>query len=452
MLNSFFLLYFFIFGGNISKLFGTDGIRGVAMQDLTPEKLLVLGRAIGIMVAKLFSDNKKIILGYDTRTTSELFANSITCGVVSQGVDVCNIGLVSTPVLAYVTKHSGYPCGVMITASHNAPQYNGIKLFGNDGRKLNKQEEQLQQIIDNMHIFEYVKYDELGSVSIDKKSDNKYISSMRNRLRSIDRKVVFDCANGATSRFVKKIFSGKVRNLDIVNTGDSGLDVNVNCGATCVQPLQQYVADNDYDIGISFDGDGDRIIIVDKANVYDGDDLLYILASCQESTVVVGTIMANFGVEKALQQKGIQLIRTPVGDKHILQTMNDKDLSIGGEQAGHIIMQKYESIGDGIAAAIEILNILGDKLSLSSLTDGLVKYPQVVKNVSVKDKNIIYGKAFVEYLYACESLLLDSGRIVVRPSGTEPVIRVMVEAYDEQKVDLFSSQIVSKIKELDSNC
>lgn len=422
----------------MQKLFGTDGIRGTFSKNLTPQLAFDVGRAIGIYT-KLININGKIIVGKDPRTSSDLIQLSLVSGIIGQGVDVHCVGVVSTPCVAFLTKSKNYDFGIMITASHNSPEYNGIKIFNSSGLKIEKRiEESIENTVAELDIYGYVTYDKIGRVENRLSLADNYVRYLKKLIQPMQQRICFDCANGATSKIVQKLF--KNEQFFLINTSSNGLDINIDCGATSPQSVKDFVKKNNCDIGISFDGDGDRILVVDKiGKEYDGDSLLYIFANyfkqrnLLKNDVVVGTLMSNFGLEKAFEKRGIALVRANVGDKYVIEEMAQRGAVLGGEQAGHIVLGDYIFTGDGVLVSIILLNILNEqKMGLADLSDGFKKYPQVIKNVMVSDKNkAMNNKQVKKVVELCESLILNTGRIVLRPSGTEPLIRIMVEGENQ---------------------
>lgn len=437
----------------MQKLFGTDGIRGTFSKNLTPQLAFDVGRAIGIYT-KLININGKIIIGRDTRTSSELIQLSLVSGIIGQGIDVDCVGIVSTPCVSFLTKSKSYDFGIMITASHNSPEYNGIKVFNSLGLKIEKRiEESIENTVAELGIYGYVTYDKLGKVKNINIAEN-YIKYLKKLIQPAQQKICFDCANGATSKIVQKLF--KDEQFFLINTNDSGFDININCGATNPQNVKDFVKKNNYNLGISFDGDGDRILVVDKqGREYDGDDILYIFANyfkqkkLLKNNIVVGTLMTNFGLEKTFEKQGITLVRANVGDKYVIEDMLKRNAILGGEQAGHIVLGEYIFTGDGLLVAIMLINILNNEnKTMEELCERFKKYPQIIKNVLVSDKNKILGnKEVKKTVELCESLILNTGRIVLRPSGTEPLIRIMVEGEDNDLIKDIAKKIEKTLLE-----
>lgn len=414
----------------MTKLFGTDGIRGVVNTIITPQLAFDVGRALGKYIS--LTNNGRVVVGRDTRTSGGMLQCAIVAGITSQGVDCDVVDLCNTPGIAYLTQYLGYDIGVMITASHNLPEYNGIKFFDKSGLKLdNYKEDIIENILCNLDEYNYVNYSTIGQVCYKPQLVNKYISFLKKQIKKVPSNICIDCANGATSKIVQKLFKDNEQ-LFFINRDLNGQKINVKCGATDLDCVKDYVRKNNLQLGIAFDGDGDRIMLVDSNQVYDGDDILYALAIYYNVSTVVGTIMSNFGLEKSLAINGVDLIRVDVGDKNVIQEMIKGNYIIGGEQAGHIIQGNLSLTGDGILTLITIFN-MGIENFIKQCKNNK-KYPQELVNVKVKDKNIINCSKFKQYLDICESMLMEDGRIVVRPSGTEPVIRIMVEGNNKELI------------------
>lgn len=378
-----------------------------------------------------------------------MISAALSSGIMNEGVDVYDVGLTSTPALAYLTMREGYSLGIMITASHNSPEYNGIKIISSRGLKLSETEEkELSEIFDNIDSMKPI--DHIGRLTIVTSLMEEYVSYLRSKGLDSHLKICFDCSNGALANIVHRVYDG-YDNITCINTSTTGLDINVGCGATCLDSLREYMATHrDCDMGVAFDGDGDRIMIVlNDGKILDGDDLVYTFATLSDNcSAVVGTIMSNFGLEKALNRKKINLLRTNVGDKYVLKKMLDNSLDIGGEQAGHIILRANHMIGDGLAVAIELIRLLEDTDKSIDQAVDYVKYPQVSRSITVQDKSRVFSEDVVDHINRCESLILDTGRIVVRPSGTENCIRVMVEGENNSLVQEILDSICAKVKEV----
>ena len=429
--------YFVEKGVIVTKLFGTDGIRGVANKEITPLLAFNVGRALGKYIS--LTNMGKVIIGRDTRTSGQMLECAFVSGLSSQGIDSDIVGLTSTPCISYLTRQKKYSAGVMITASHNLPEYNGIKIFDNNGIKFDEaQEKIIENILFNIDEYYYNDYLNIGKIKYCPRLINAYINYLKSLLKGTIQNICIDCANGGTTKIIQKLFSGN-QQLFLINQEIDGKNINVNCGATNLDKLKQIVTTNNSSLGVAFDGDGDRIMLVSKEQIFDGDDIIYAFAVYNKLENVVGTTMSNFGLEKSLDNKGINLIRVDVGDKYVIDEMIKNNFILGGEQAGHIIQGNLSPTGDGVLTLISIINM--GVSNFIKLCKQNKKYPQVLINVKVVDKNIIKSEKFKYYLGICESLLMENGRIVVRPSGTEPVIRIMVEGENKILINKIAKDI-----------
>ncbi len=426
------------------KYFGTDGVRGrVGQHPITPEFVMKLGWAAGKVFAKQGRNN--IIIGKDTRISGYMFEAAIEAGIVAAGANVTMIGPMPTPAIAYLTQTFRAACGIVISASHNPYYDNGIKFFGGDGQKLPDDIElEIERMIDEpMTVVESA---ELGKAKRMNDAAGRYIEFCKSTFpneRSLEGlRIVLDCAHGATYQVAPAIF--KELGAEVINTAiqPNGLNINDGVGQTSPEALQAAVLDHKADLGIAFDGDGDRVAFVDQqGQLLDGDELLYIIAMHQAKSQavkgVVGTLMSNLGLELALQAQGIELVRAKVGDRYVNEQMKLHGYSLGGESSGHIICHDVMTTGDGIVAALKVLNAMcSSGQSLSQLRSGMTKAPMKMINVKVVNRVDLDGHAEVQSSIAkITERLAGKGRILLRPSGTEPVIRVMVEAQDADMVE-----------------
>ncbi|MDD3519965.1 MAG: phosphoglucosamine mutase [Actinomycetota bacterium] len=423
------------------KLFGTDGIRGVANTDLTPEFVLKTGKAISRFICR---DKKhgKILIGKDTRPSCDFIEASLSAGIMSEGCDVLSAGILSTPGIAIISKLLDTDGAIVISASHNPLEDNGIKIFKKGGIKLTDSEEKdLEDIIlsDSRINREEKTGLEIGRQKIISDSLDIYIDYITKGFKFDlnGLKIAVDCANGATSVAVPKVLSMFGAEVISFNTDiKSGL-INKDCGSTHPEVLQRLVRESKADIGFSYDGDGDRVIGCDRfSRILDGDVFLAFSAilmkenNILKNNGVVTTIMANYGLEKAMQEKNIIVYKTKVGDRYVLEKMIEKDVIIGAEQSGHIIFNNFSSIGDGLLSTLIFLNFLSESKQDPDLVYDIIEhYPQVLKNIRVKDKNLIMkSPELIKKIADAESYLQGEGKIVVRSSGTESLVRVMVEA------------------------
>lgn len=434
----------------MKKYFGTDGIRGIVGEFLTPELALKTGRAVG-----LFKDNIKVVVAKDTRISGDMIMCALVSGLVGQGANVDIIGLSTTPALAYVTKDN-YDFGIMLTASHNPYNYNGIKIFDKTGNKLSEEDEkQLEKIIDNTENYKYS--ENIGEIEYKENLLNAYIDSVKTNLtkKYYNLKICIDLANGGAILLAKKLFKEKqFKKLTFINSQYNGKIINKNCGATNLEMLKNFVIDKGYDIGFAYDGDADRIMIVsNNGEVVDGDDILFLLIKYEYKNLpkktVVGTVMTNYGLEDFLNKRGLKLKRVGVGDKNIKECMVKDELWLGGENSGHIITNT-NCTGDAIFVTTKIINILNKtKKQLSTLLLGYKKYPNVLTNIKLENKNqnsIVDSGFMKKIIDKYQKVLENNGRIFVRASGTEPLIRVLVEGKNEKDVLFVSNGICADIE------
>jgi phosphoglucosamine mutase len=437
------------------KYFGTDGIRGrVGQHPITPDFMLKLGWAAGRVLAR--GNGGKVVIGKDTRISGYMFESALEAGLAAAGVDILLLGPMPTPAVAYLTRTLHADAGIVISASHNPYGDNGIKFFFGDGSKLPDEVEQAIEAELEKPV-ELVPSSELGKARRVVDAGGRYIEFCKSRFpKTIDLKglkIVVDCANGATYHVAPSVFTELGASVHIIGAEPDGLNINVNCGSTHPQLLQHEVQTRGADLGIAFDGDGDRVIMVDhKGEVVDGDELLFIIAQSrlQSKTLngaVVGTLMSNFGLEQALRAQGVDLKRAAVGDRYVMEMLREGGWILGGESSGHIICLDRTSTGDGTISALQVLaEIFRSGRSLHELKKGMTKYPQVMVNVPVVpgfdvNNSSVIQKAYNDVL----NELHEEGRVLLRPSGTEPVIRVMVEGPDSVQVQLLAKQLAEVV-------
>lgn len=425
------------------RLFGTDGVRGLAGKyPLDKAGCIRIGKAVA---AHFVVPGQQIVVACDPRQSSEEIVKNVIYGISSQSVNVVNAGVMPTPALAYLTREHNFAAGVMITASHNPAEYNGIKVFDGNGDKLNDVTEvSLNGLIES----EIDDKDKFGEVTVDNDLIEQYVEFVRNSAPvKLQRKVVIDCANGASSSTTKKIFSNLVTNLTVINDQPNGTNINKNCGATNTKALSELVITEKYDLGVAFDGDADRIMLIDsKGRELNGDYILYILSLVTGAKGIVTTIMSNIGLDKALNDKNIKIERVAVGDRYVLEGMQKTGYSLGGEQAGHIIMGSLLKTGDGTLTAAQLIKALSESdKSLEEWRDELKLYPQALVNISLHDKDVLDSDKLKNYIELESKVLTGKGRLLIRPSGTEPLVRVMVEATDAAER---ADRIATELKEL----
>ncbi|WP_058990490.1 phosphoglucosamine mutase [Anaerococcus rubeinfantis] len=441
------------------KYFGTDGFRGEANQDLTLYHAIRIGRFLGYYFNKENNGNGKIVIGKDTRRSSYMFEDALSAGITSSGSDAYLLHVTTTPSVSYVVRSEDFDCGVMITASHNPYHDNGIKIINSDGEKMDDEFlEKLEAYIDSdIKDIDLKIGEEIGRTHDFIGGRNRYIAFLIQTVSKSfkGKKVGLDCANGAASSIVKSVYDALGAETFVINNNPNGFNINVDCGSTHIEVLQKYVKDNKLDCGFAYDGDADRCIAVDEnGEVVDGDAILYICGKHMkeegnlESNTIVTTIMSNIGLYKALDKLGINYSKTQVGDKYVHIEMSENGYELGGEQSGHIIFSKYANTGDGILTSLRLMEAMIDnKASLSELKRELKIYPQVLKNVRVKDKSAVLSDESIKNIIEKESQdLKDSGRILVRESGTEPLIRVMAEAETKEIANEKVDNIVEAIE------
>ena len=441
------------------KYFGTDGFRGEANKDLNVYHAFKIGRFIGDYFSKNKNGNGKILIGKDTRRSSYMFEDALSAGITSSGSNAHLLHVTPTPSVSYITRTEDFDCGIMITASHNPYHDNGIKIINRDGEKMEdeflyKLEDYLDSDINDIDL---AFGEEIGRTVDYIGGRNRYIAYLIQTVtKSFEGiKVGLDCANGAAFTIAKPVYDALGADTYVINADPNGFNINNDAGSTHIEGLQKYVVENKLDLGFAFDGDCDRCIAVDnEGNVIDGDSILYILANYMkkedalDSNTVVTTIMSNLGLYKAFDELGIKYEKTDVGDKNVHDRMYEKDIELGGEQSGHIILKKFANTGDGMLTSLKVMEaMIESKSDLKTLVRDLKIYPQVLINVRVKDKNTVLDNEEVKKtITKVESELADSGRVLVRKSGTEPLIRVMVEAASTDAAEKSAKEIVDTIK------
>ncbi len=437
------------------KYFGTDGIRGEIFKDIDHKIAFNVGNSL-CRVKK----NPKILVGMDTRTSGSYILLAMSLGVISGGGNVCDVGVCPTAGIAYLTKTLGYDFGVVISASHNPPDNNGIKIFDSDGQKISdvKESEIENLLIENNKFIDALK---LGKFEFKPNLLTKYKNFLKKSIKKpLNKlKIVIDCCYGASTVVAPKLFKEVGAKVFVINGVQDGEKINVNCGATNVTMLSQKVKQLGADLGLAFDGDSDRVIAVDECgNEIDGDKIIYLFAMSAKkqgilkNNVVVGTRLANIGIIKALKKYDIDMVLTDIGDKYVSEEMRRLGAKIGGEKSGHIILSDYLPTGDGILNGLKIAEILQDaNKAISKLVD-IKLYPQCMKNVKVKDKEyVINNYSLQTQIDDIKQKFGDSLRILVRKSGTEQLIRVMVEAEKEDTANNIADEIVKTIQDIDKN-
>lgn len=430
--------------------FGTDGIRGIANLDLTCPLALSVGNALASL-----KKNCRVLIGMDTRVSGDMLLHAVATGVMQGGGDVLDVGVMPTAGIAYLTRFYKADYGVVISASHNPAEYNGIKVFDADGYKLgDKRERDLELRMANPHIVRSIATGKYMFMHDSAADYVKFLLSNIDRLKGL--RVLVDCSNGAAGRVAKTVFEQAGASVVAINTSAAGIDINENVGALYASNLAPKVKDGGFDVGFAYDGDADRLIAVDEnGNVVDGDHLLYILA-CEaqrrghlETGSVVGTHHTNMGVQEALENKGIKLVRADIGDKYVLEQMLKDGSPLGAEQSGHIILGRHTTTGDGILASLVVAQIIADSGKTLSQLDEAKGYAQVNINVPVSDKlRIINSEAVTNEVGKVYEELAGQGRVLLRASGTEPKIRIMVECKSESKAKTLAKRLESVLKSL----
>ena len=444
----------------MGKYFGTDGFRGEANVTLTVEDAYKVGRFLGWYYGqKTKADRCRVVIGKDTRRSSYMFEYSLVSGLTASGADVYLLHVTTTPSVSYVVRTEEFDCGIMISASHNPYYDNGIKVINGRGEKLEEETiEKIESYLDGeMGEIPFAKRDAIGRTVDYAAGRNRYIGYLISlATRSFkNMRIGLDCANGSASAIAKNVFDALGAETHVINNTPDGLNINTNCGSTHIEGLQKYVLENHLDVGFAYDGDADRCLAVDsEGKLVDGDKILYVCGKYmkeQDTLVnnpVVTTVMSNFGLYKAFEREGISYEKTAVGDKYVYENMSQNGHCLGGEQSGHIIFSKHATTGDGILTSLKLMEvILEKKETLAKLADEVQIYPQVLKNVRVKDKEAAQADRDVQAeVQKVSDALGDTGRILVRPSGTEPLIRVMVEAPTDEICGKYVAQVVEMIE------
>ena len=445
----------------MGRLFGTDGVRGIANTELTCELAMEIGRAAASILSDGLHRRPTFVIGSDTRASSDMLGSAIIAGLCSVGADVVQLGVVPTPAVAYLVGKYKADAGVMISASHNPAEFNGIKIFSGSGFKL---PDMVEEIIEDLILAPTKSYakpigGEVGKITYATDAAEEYIRHIKSSANlSLDGlKIAIDCANGSASATAPQLFEQLGADVTILNASPDGVNINKDCGSTHLDLLSKYVVENGFDCGVAFDGDADRCLCVDEnGNEIDGDMILAICSLDLRSrgklnkNAVVGTIMTNFGFTRFCDENNLHFVATKVGDRYVLEEMLQEDYSLGGEQSGHIIFRDFATTGDGQLTAAQLLVILkksGKKLS--ELASVMKRSPQTMINLKISNEGKISFYTDVEIekkLEWAKAELGRTGRIVVRPSGTEPLIRVMVEGDDEVQIARVANEVADVIK------
>lgn len=442
----------------MGKYFGTDGFRGEANVDLTVEHAFKVGRYLGYYYGR--NHKAKIVIGKDTRRSSYMFEYALIAGITASGADAYMLHVTTTPSVSYIVRSDEFDCGIMISASHNPYYDNGIKIINEKGQKLEADiENKIEKYIDGLtEEIPLAKKDDIGRTIDYSMGRNRYIGYLMSiPIRAFkDIKVGLDCANGSASNIAKAVFDALGAKTYVINNQPDGVNINRNAGSTHIERLQEFVVSNALDVGFAYDGDADRCIAVDEfGREVNGDLILYVCGKEMKAkgelnnNKIVTTIMSNLGLYKALDKLGIEYEKTAVGDKYVYENMITYGNVIGGEQSGHIIFSKHATTGDGILTSLKVMEtMIENKQTLAQLTEGVKIYPQLLINVRVKDKNVVLEDNDVKQaVLDVETALQGDGRALVRLSGTEPVIRVMVEAATEELCHEYVLKVVNVIKD-----
>ena len=445
----------------MGRYFGTDGFRGEANVDLTVEHAYQVGRFLGWYYGqKKKEERSRIVIGKDTRRSSYMFEYSLVAGLTASGADVFLLHVTTTPSVSHVIRTEDFDCGIMISASHNPYYDNGIKIMNGNGEKLEESViQEIEQYLDRkMGKLPLATRENIGRTQDFAAGRNRYIGYLISiATRSFKgKRVGLDCANGSASAVAKSVFDALGAETYVINNEPNGLNINLNCGSTHIEGLQRFVRENHLDVGFAYDGDADRCLAVDEnGEVVDGDRILYICGKYMKeqgilrNNKIVTTVMSNLGLYQALDREGIGYDKTAVGDKYVYENMSQTGNCLGGEQSGHIIFSKYATTGDGILTSLKIMEVMLEKKeTLSKLASEVTILPQVLKNVRVKDKTAAQEDADVQKeAAAVEAELGNRGRLLLRPSGTEPLIRVMVEAENTEICGQYIEKIVRVLEE-----
>ena len=439
----------------MGKYFGTDGARGRANQTLTLEMAIAIGQYLGWYYGK--EHRAKIVIGKDTRLSSDMFEMGLAAGATSTGANVYLLDVCPTPAVSYLVQKEHFDCGIMVSASHNPFHDNGIKLFNHLGCKMNPEIElAIEDYIDGKATIELAKDEKIGNVIRWDEGLELYESHLKEivplDLSSLH--IALDLANGSATSCAHKTLMELGANVEVIHSAPNGVNINTHCGSTHPEELQKLVKEGNFDAGFAFDGDADRLIAVNEdGELIDGDHILYICGcylhdhGMLSDDVVVTTVMSNLGLYHAFDAKGISYEQTNVGDKYVFECMKEHDYTLGGEQSGHIIFYEHENTGDGLLSALKLLEVMvTTKKSLKQLSEGLFIYPQLLINTPVKDKHAaLKDEELLAEIKKVEDELGDEGRILVRPSGTEPLVRVMVEAKTDALCKLYVDRIIDFI-------
>lgn len=446
----------------MGRLFGTDGVRGIANKELDSALAFNLGRIGAYVLTEETRHKPRIAVGKDTRVSGDMLEAALIAGICSMGAEAVVLGVLPTPAVAYLTRHMGLDAGVVISASHNPFEYNGIKFFDHKGYKLpDKLEDRIESLLLNPErVISNPTGAEIGKkIEIDN-AVHGYVDFLKKTidvdLRGL--KIAVDCANGASYIAAPSVLADLGAEIAVINNKPDGKNINVKCGSTHPEDLQKLVPESGAHVGLAFDGDADRLIAVDnRGQIVNGDHMLAIFAKyfkekgILKNDTIVGTVMSNMGLDIAMKRERCNLVKTKVGDRYVLEEMIAKDYSIGGEQSGHIIFLDHNTTGDGLLTALQLLSVVKETgKKLSDLAAIMTELPQVLVNAKVKNENkdrYMEDKAIAEMIASLESKLKDKGRVLIRPSGTEPFVRVMLEGENETELKEYAKNLAKLIEE-----
>lgn len=444
----------------MGRLFGTDGVRGIANKELTSDLAFKLGQACAHVLAGEVEHVPKILVGTDTRISCDMLECALFAGLCSVGADVIKVGIIPTPGVAYLTRKVKADASVVISASHNSFEFNGIKFFDSDGFKLPDEiEDQIEEFIVSNKILPHKTGKEIGRIHYKPQLINEYIDFL---VSTVDTdisgmSIVIDCANGAAYDIASQVFEKLNVNTMIIGNEPNGLNINENCGSTHTGNISSLMKSGKYVMGFAYDGDADRVIAIDElGKEINGDKMLGVIALSMKQkkqlkgNTIVATVMSNMGLQKFADNHGLHLVRTKVGDRYVIEEMKKSDFQIGGEQSGHVIIPKYNTTGDGILTSIKLLEIIKeDKINASTINELVIEYPQVIVNAKVKNRHkhqLFKNEEIMSLHKQIEEQLHGEGRIVLRPSGTEPVVRVMIEGRDCKIIQQMAEQLATLVE------
>lgn len=449
----------------MGKYFGTDGVRGVANSELSPELAFKLGRSAGYILHKQgeFDKEPTVLIGRDTRISGQLLEQSLISGLLSVGVNVVQLGVIPTPGVAFLVRKKSATAGVMISASHNPAEDNGIKFFGSDGFKLSDEQElEIEKLLDSEDILPRPSAEGLGILKEDFGLKSEYIDFLAGTISGdlSGMKLYLDGANGAASRVMKDLFTKLEAKYSAIGDRSNGLNINENVGSTHPETLAKLVKENSVNAGLAFDGDADRLIAIDEeGEIVNGDKIMFICGKFLAENnklakdTIVSTVMSNLGFYKAAEEANLSVETTKVGDRYVVEEMRKNDYNFGGEQSGHIVFLDHNTTGDGLLSAVQLLDVMkqtGKKLS--ELAAELEEYPQVLINLKVNNKDEIMRSAeLLNAINGVEKEMSGNGRVLVRPSGTEPLVRVMTEAPTEDLAREYANKIINTINSMIEN-